>query len=823
MIMSLNATAYYAGIALVSVATFLLQLALLRLFAVQQFYHFAFMAISLALLGFGASGSLLSLWQRRLSPILLCSAFGLSTLSAYLVINYLPFDSFSIAWDSRQVLYLALYFLAAAIPFLFSGLLVGGELMTAGRSGRGSHRVYGANLLGSAFGSVISLPALELFGGVGTVVLAAELGVGAGLLFLGSAEGLKGARRTVAAVALSVMLLLGLAVVLNPPAFLAQRLSPYKTLPVLSQAVDTEHILTAFDATARVDVLESGTIHVMPGLSLLSPVGPPPQAGLLVDADSLMPITGLAPDDEAARSLAAFMPIGLAYQLRPQARTLVIEAGTGMDVLLALAAGASKVTATEDTALVLEILQNEYRAFTGGLYTDPRVSVVKAAGRVFARALPPESYAVVTVALTDPHRPVTSGAYSLTENYLYTVEAFGDYVRALEPGGVLLVTRWLQTPPSESARLFATMATALRRSGREPAQHLVAFRTLRTMTVLATERPLSAGETETIREFLRTRAFDTVYLPGIQPDDVNRYQVLPEDVYHQLFMALLDDPAAIFEAYRFDIRPTTDDRPFFFHFFKWRQTPEILAGLGRTWQPFGGSGFFVLVALLLLVSLAAALFILGPLLVRALWRKVRRMPRAVSDGANPLPLWRVFLYFAALGLGFLFIEIALAQRFILVLGQPVTSLAVILFALLLFSGLGSLTVRRWNLRWSLALLVLFIAAYPLLLVPFSSLVLQWSEWVRVGLTVLVVAPLGYLMGLPFAGGLRVVEVHAPPLVPWAWAINGSFSVISAVLAVMLAFSAGFSLVLWLGAAMYALALLAFWRKGPAFGDPGLEL
>lgn len=820
--MSSKVTAYYAGIALVSLATFLVQLALLRLFAVQQFYHFAFMAISLALLGFGASGSLLSLWQRRLSPILLCVAFGLSTLSAYLVINYLPFDSFSIAWDSRQVLYLALYFLAAAIPFLFSGLLVGGELMNAGQSGRGSHRVYGANLLGSAFGSVASLPALELFGGVGTVVLAAGLGIAAGLLFLRSVEMLHGARRILVTVVLSAMLLLGLAMLLNPPAFLAQRLSPYKTLSVLSQALDTQHTLTAVDATARVDVLESSTIHIMPGLSLLSPVGPPPQAGLLVDADSLMPITGLAPQAEAAGLLADYMPLGLAYRLNPAGRTLVLEAGTGMDVLLALAAGASEVTATEENALILEILQNEYREFTGGLYTDPRVNVINRSGRVFARGLAPESYDVVTVALTDPHRPVTSGAYSLTENYLYTVEAFEDYLRALDEGGVLLVTRWLQTPPSESARLFATVAEALRRSGREPTRHLVAFRTLRTMTVLATEQPLTAGGIETVREFLRARAYDPVYFPGIQPDEVNRYQVLPEPAYYELFLALLNEPSDVYEDYRFDVRPATDDRPFFFHFFKWRQTPEILAGLGRTWQPFGGSGFFVLVALLLLVSLAAAVFILGPLLVRAAWRRFRRLPRATPQRPNPLPLWRVFLYFACLGLGFLFIEIALAQRFILVLGQPVTSLAVILFALLLFSGVGSLTVRRWNLTWGLGLLVILAAVYPLLLVPFSAMVLQWTEWVRVGLTVLAVAPLGYLMGLPFSGGLRVVELHAPPLVPWAWAINGSFSVISAILAVMLAFSAGFSLVLWLGAVAYALALLAFWRKGPAFLPPAHE-
>lgn len=177
------------------------------------------------------------------------------------------------------------------------------------------------------------------------------------------------------------------------------------------------------------------------------------------------------------------------------------------------------------------------------------------------------------------------------------------------------------------------------------------------------------------------------------------------------------------------------------------------------------------------------------------------------------PFWRlrVFIYFACLGLAFLFVEIPLAQRFILVLGQPVTALAVVLFTVLLFSGLGSLTLRRWSLARGLALLVLLILVYPLLLEPVAALALRWPEGVRLILTVLVIAPLGYLMGLPFAGGLRYVEAYDPALVPWAWAINGSFSVISAVLAVMVALSWGFSAVLWLGAVAYAGALFAFGR------------
>ena len=176
-----------------------------------------------------------------------------------------------------------------------------------------------------------------------------------------------------------------------------------------------------------------------------------------------------------------------------------------------------------------------------------------------------------------------------------------------------------------------------------------------------------------------------------------------------------------------------------------------------------------------------------------------------------IPFWRgrVFVYFSCLGLAFLFVEIPLAQHFILSLGQPVTALAFVLFALLLFSGLGSLTVEQWPLRLALAILVVLVAIYPLMLQPLTVAALGWPEWARILLVVLSLAPIGYFMGLPFAAGIKVIERYEPALVPWSWAINGSFSVISSVLAVIAALTWGFSTVLWFGAAAYLGALIAF--------------
>lgn len=814
--------ASYLAIGIMSGATLLLELALLRLFAVQQFYHFAFMAISLALLGAGASGSILSVRGRRFPPAWLCLLFGVTTLAAYSIINYSPFDSFSIAWDRRQILHLAVYFLAATVPFLFSGLLVGGELMRAGKAGTAaSHRVYGSNLIGSALGSVLSLPFLSLVGGEGAVLIAVAAGGAAGFLFTGfsskrvtqedmlptqvESRATAGGERSAKMVGLiaPVILMAGAALaLLLRPDFMKQRLSPYKTLSLLSQVADFKHVLSSWDATARLDAVESDAIHIMPGLSLLSPVGPPTQAGLLLDGDNLMPILGLSPDSDEASLLADYLPEGIGFLLRPRGRTLVVEAGAGMSVLFALASGAEHVTAVEDNRLVIEALRDGYRDFSHGLYSDDRVTVINQSGRIYVRQPGNKRFDLLFIALTDPHRPVTSGAYSLTENYVYTVDAMRDYLNVLDEHGWLLMTRWLQTPPSESARAFGMIAAALAESGRDPAAHLAAFRSLRTMTILASMEPITAAEVEIVRTFLTQRGFDAVYFPGIRLDELNRFNILPEPVYSQLFGRILADAHGTYADYRYDIRPPTDDHPFFFHYFRWRQTPEIMATLGMSWQPFGGSGFFVLVALLLLVGLASVLLIAGPLMVQRFWATGNR-------GAAPGWRLRVIIYFGALGLAFLFVEIPLAQRFILVLEQPVTALAFVLFSLLLFSGFGSWSVSRWRLRPALIALVLLIAIYPLILEPVSTLALRMPDWIRIGMTVLALSPLGFLMGVPFAAGLRLVERREPSLVPWAWAINGSFSVISAVLAVMVALSWGFSAVLWLGAAAYAAAFFAF--------------
>jgi len=485
--------------------------------------------------------------------------------------------------------------------------------------------------------------------------------------------------------------------------------------------------------------------------------------------------------------------------------------------------GASSVVAVESNPLVIEVARSAFQ----DPYRDQRVTVVVENGRNYVRRVG-EGFDIVQVSLADTYRPVTSGAYSLSENYLYTVEAFVDYLARLSEDGLLVVSRWLQTPPSESLRAGALAVTALEKAGLpQPELRLVAIRSWSTLLLLITNGEFTAGEIEAVKSFCRRRQFDLVYYPGIQEAEANRYNVYQEPLYYRAFQDLLfGDRARFYADYAYDVSPPTDDRPFFFHFFRWSQTPEILQTFGRVWQPFGGSGYFVLVALLILALLASAILILLPLLFR---RRVvlpldhfgyaqdkRQIRRSGLDGNLRLHAiqaepgkqlrWRVFAYFAALGLGYLFVEIPLMQRFILFLGQPIYAFATVLFAILLFSGLGSMVSVRLSLRRTLITLIGAIILYPLILPFVFQLLLGQSLGLRLLISVLSLAPLGFLMGVPFPKGIEIIGRLAPDLIPWAWGINGCTSVLASILSAMLAISFGFSWVLVGGSVAYLAAL-----------------
>jgi hypothetical protein len=787
----------YAALFLLSAATLAFEVNLTRIFSVAQFYHFAFLVVSLALLGFGASGTFLSLFPglKRRDPARmlhrLAWGFALGTIGSYALTLYVPFDSFRIALDWRQGGILALHYVALAIPFFCSGAATG--LLLAAQPEK-ANRTYAANLTGSAVGCLLAVALPALVGGEGVVLLAAALaGLAALILQIPNAKSRPPTSRItlhasrVTQVALILVLLLA---ALNPPASLEIRLSPYKSLSYALLLPDAEPVSQRWNGFSRVDVVRSGSIRSLPGRGFRCRDVPPPQIGLTVDGDDLSPISQIAPGFTEAAFTDCLL-LALPYRLKANARTLVLEPRGGFDVLVALAQGAQEVTVVEPNPLIISAVE-EQGAWAGDLYADPRVSVFSEEGRAYARRAR-DRYDIVALSLAVPQRPVTSGAYSLAEDYGYTTEAFADYVDRLDDGGLLVVTRWLQVPPSESIRAFALAVEAVEEAGGDPSTSIVALRSYQQMLIMARKGPFTEEELSAIRAFATPRAFDLVYLPGIRAEEVNQHNIMEEPVYHRACVELLqaDDRNEWYRDYSFDVKPPTDDHPFFGHFFKWGQAPEVLAMAGHTWQPFGGAGYFVLLAMLGMSVLAAGILIMLPLAMRRRARSEQRPALGVT-----------LVYFALLGVGYLCVEIPLLQHFILFLGHPAYAMATVLFALLLFSGLGSLLSRRAPLQTVLILLPPVVGGYAMGLPLLFTATLGVPPGGRLLIAVLALAPLGLLMGMPFPKGLALLrrKTHAP--IAWAWGINGAMSVVASILAALLALSFGFSVVLALGAACY---------------------
>lgn len=795
------------GVALLSAATLAFEITLTRVFAVARWYHFAFMAVSVALLGFGASGTALAVRptltrapERWIGGI--AFAFGLSVVGSYLVINRLPFDSYRIAWERIQLLYLAAYYLSLTVPFFCAGLVVGALLAAEGAP---VSRIYAANLAGSGLGSLGVLAALTWLSTPGVVLLTAATGLLSAVAFgRPHASRFRVSHFTFSSLSLPLALLLAV-FALHPPSLFDLRMSPYKTLSNLRRYPDTRVTFTGWNAFSRVDAVESRTVRSYPGLSFRYTGATPQQVGVTIDGDNLSPITATA--DPRALAFLDALPTALPFRLVARPRTLVVNARGGLDVLQALHQGAVSVTAVEDNPLVVKLVRNRYREFSGNLYANPQVTVVVESGRGFARraVAAGQTFDLVVISLADSFKVVNFGAYSLTESPTYTVEGMLDFYRLLSEGGVLVVTRWLQVPPSESLRAAATLIAALERAGvTNPAAHLVAYRSFNTMTLLASRRPFQPAQLAQVRAFLEANGFDLVAAPDMHPEEANRYNVLEEPLYYQGLQALLGPNREAFIADSFyDITPPTDDRPFFFHYFRWRQVNAILATFGKTWQPFGGGGYLVLMLLLLLAGLASAVLILLPLAVS------RPIPaRSAASAAAPRARVPTLVAFFALGLGFLFIEIPLIQSFVVFLGHPTLAFAAVLVAILVFSGLGSLLAPRVPLVPAFLVLVVGAVSYPVLLRPVLNATLGAPLPARLGVTVLSLAPLAVFMGIPFPRSLVLVQEADPGRVPWAWAVNGCASVLSSILATMLAVSAGFHVVLATASAAYGVGTIA---------------
>ena len=494
----------------------------------------------------------------------------------------------------------------------------------------------------------------------------------------------------------------------------------------------------------------------------------------------------------------------LAYHLVERSggfTALVIGPGGGRDLLSALVFGARHVDGVEINPIIArDVMLDRFRAYSGGVYANPNVAIHIDDGRSFVRRST-EQYDVIQASLVDTWAATAAGAYTLTENSLYTTEAFGEYLDHLSDNGLLTITRWV----FDGLRLVSLAQDACAARGLDPSQHLAIVQLDRVATFLLKKSPFTATDTARLEQLADELGFRVLYAPGTRPGplsedpaDTRPPGTSPAD-YRRLVMA--PDRDAFLAAYPLDVSPTTDDRPFFFHTTRVRDQFDVAFGRSMLF----GNGLSALLTLLGISVLLVALFIVGPL---------------VLGGDRPAAGWgRWLVYFGALGAGFMLLEVALLQRFVLLLGHPVYSLTVTLFSLLLGTGLGSLISRRVAAgRVKGAALRALAGVFALALVsavalsPLIDLAMPWPLLFRIATAAALLIPVGVLLGIPLPAGMRLVAATRPDLIPWSWGINGALSVVGATVAVFLAMNWGFSVTLSTAALAYGLASAAMFRR-----------
>ncbi|WP_305906821.1 SAM-dependent methyltransferase [Methylomarinum sp. Ch1-1] len=792
------------SIALLSAAALAYELLLMRLFSIIHWHHFAYMVIGLALLGHGFSGSVVMVLQRRLlkhfryvyfASILL---FTLFCVISFQGAQNLPFNAEEILWDWRQSLYLLLMFLLLSVPFFF----VGAAICLAFLSYK--HRMaklYAADLFGAGAGCLgFVLLMYAVF--PQTALFYIALG---GLL----SATVAGLELRINKADLSIVFLLMLAMLGWGGGQLQLKISPYKSLPRMQLINGIRVIAEKSSPLGLITVLASDQVPIRyaPGMSFSSGSEPLPQLGVFTDADNMGVITA-NPDHRRQLDYLDQMSSALPYHLQQAERVLIIGSGSGSDLLQAQFHRVGQIDAVELNPHYLELTGLHDRDFVSDVYQQTNVSAYIADGRDFLNTHK-QQYDLIQLTLLDSFNAAAAGLYALNESYLYTVEALQLYLSKLQPGGYLSITRWAKIPPRDTLKLFNTALTVLQKNGNAK-QQLLLIRSWQTATLIIKNGAFSHEEIAAAELFCSERNFDLVYTPEIRAEQANRYNVLSPPLFYQGTQALLSrDRKKFVEDYKFNLKPATDDQPYFQHFFRWSALPEMLSLLGKGGASLIETGYLIIFATLCIAVLTSILLIMGPL-----WWLRHTMKRGARYSVRRRD---VFGYFCAIGLGFMMIEIAVMQKFILFLHHPVYAAAATLTAFLVFAGLGSAHSSRLSQRYgryagvSIAVIgiVAFSASYLLILPGLFAWGSDMMMVTRFLLAIMLIAPLAFCMGMPMPLALDSLADHADQLIPWAWAINGCASVISSVLTALLAMQFGFSSVIIAALLLYAAVLLMF--------------
>jgi len=784
---------------LLTMAMLSLEVALTRIFSYIMHYHFTYLAISVAMLGFGAAGTYLTIRKKYdeaktgnefLGKMAALLALATITAIAFIPrIHFYPLDMYFQKDYSNLLSLLAIVVLASA-PFFFGGTCIA---YIISRAGRDINRVYFADLTGAAAGCLLVIVLINSIGAVATCFGVATLAMVVAVISSSH-------RCMQYSAGLLVVLVLTITVAWTEP--LPLYVPRHKQMfgkEHLVERVDW-HIITRLDTTCPIEVYYSFAGALSPHYN-----GEPQKIRIIYqDADALTGIIQPTPTPEQTAFLGYYLQ-GAPCKVKPNADVLVIGCGGGVDMLIALYHGANHVVGVDVNPDMIKLLKR-YGEFACGVFQRKDVELVTAEGRHFL-SRDQRKYDVIQLSGVDTFSALSTGAYALTENFIYTTEAFEQYFSHLKDDGIVNISRAFFTPPRETLKMIAMWMQVLESIGIEnPKQHIMILNGWGQHRLKLEDRwqkvegpwaqtlvkhsAFTPEEVKTLTEWTEWLGFEVIYDPYTSRNNE----------LDTLITASTEQRQRIINEHQLNITPATDDKPFFFRFHRWDHLLRM--------APFCRGGIKPPLALLILlgslgiVAIFSAGFIIYPLC-------------KLSSAAKPGGRAGIFIYFAALGLAFILIEITLIQKLTVFLGGPSYSMSITLFTILLASGIGSFLSRNWSSRP----LQLLAVAIPLLV---SAVVVELffvnrailrlmylSHLFRALAVVAMLAPLAILMGMPFPAGLRHVDSYRPELNPWAWGINACATVMGAPLCILISSSLGFTTTLLIGAVVYLIGWIAF--------------
>ncbi len=767
----------YIGLFTLSFSLLLFELTLIRVYSATLFYHFAFMAISVAMLGLAAAGLTVHLypgyflperldrWTRRWSAVYAVSVMVVLWIVFRIPVNaYLPPNQ--IAWKLTAI------YLLSAVPFYSAGLVFSGLFAAL------PHRIgglYAWDLVGAGLGALGIILLMNLTGGESAVFYIAACGFLAAGIF--AAPG----HRTLPIVLAAIVVVMGL----SNPSVGWLRILYSKGMSL--RALEVHY--NRWNSFSRVMA-----IPFRPGTDAVytwcpSPNYPLPimeHMSLMIDDGAATPVLPFDGENLDRIDYLKYDLTSFGHRLRGNGETLIIGSGGGRDVLTALLFGAERIDAVDVNPLIFEAMDGPLAKFAGDLYHHPRVKGIVAEGRAYARRHPGQ-YDHIQIAMIDTWAATTAGAYSLSENSLYTVEAFEDYLRGLKPGGIISLTRFFFYPPRQALRLVSIYLEAAERLGVANPDSCILVGKYETLSTLLFKRePFTPAEIQQFKEDLNDLGFYLVYAPDERPD--------------RIFMQLveIDDRDIFYRKYPFAVNPPDDDRPFFFNMLKMRDFMRVFEI--REGQRFNYYATYTLMVVLLLSVAATLVVLVLPVVLRG-----------IGSGRFQ-GRWGLLFYFVGIGLAYIMVEVVLLQRFVLLLEHPAYAASGVVAGMLVSSGIGSMiwgrsshTSRRLLLNIGFGVIGAGLLFHALL----GGAVIQQLIHLPVGLKAMaaavMVVPLGMAMGIPLPVGVTVAGGRGEGTVAWCWALNGAAAVVASSLAVALAMAYGFASVLAAGLVCYVIA------------------